>query len=79
VKGGERDLFHRGQRYLYLYNPESPGQVQNIWETRTFRTNPGDSATPESSEQIFKEFDFVEIWKIAYVIYVSLSSINTLD
>jgi hypothetical protein len=23
--------------------------------------NPGDSAPPESSEQIFKEFDFVEI------------------
>jgi hypothetical protein len=41
--------------------------------------NPGDSAPPESSEQIFKEFDFVEIWNIAYVIYVSLSSINILD
>jgi hypothetical protein len=41
--------------------------------------NPGDSAPPESNEQIFKEFDFVEIWNIAYVIYVSLSSINTLD
>jgi hypothetical protein len=40
--------------------------------------NPGDSAPLESSEQIFKEFDFVEIWNIAYVIYVSLSSINTL-
>jgi hypothetical protein len=41
--------------------------------------NPGDSAPPESSEQIFKEFDFVEIWNNVYVIYVSLSSINTLD
>jgi hypothetical protein len=41
--------------------------------------NPGDSAPPESSEQIFKEFDFVEIWNNAYVMYVSLSSINTLD
>jgi hypothetical protein len=41
--------------------------------------NPRDSAPPESSEQIFKEFDFAEIWNIAYVIYVSLSSINTLD
>jgi hypothetical protein len=41
--------------------------------------NPRDSAPPESSQQIFKEFDFVEIWKIAYVIYVSLISINTLD
>jgi hypothetical protein len=51
-------LFHRGQRYLYLYNPESPGQVRNIRETRTFWTNPEDSAPPESSEQIFKEFDF---------------------
>jgi hypothetical protein len=40
--------------------------------------NPGDFASPESSEQIFKEFDFVEIWNNAYVIYVSLSSINTL-
>jgi hypothetical protein len=62
-----------------FHHPESPGQVQNIRETRTFRTDPGDSAPPESSEHIFKEFDFVEIWKIAYVIYVSLSSINTLD
>jgi hypothetical protein len=42
-------------------------------------TNPGDSAPPESSEQIFKEFNFVEIWNNAYVIYVSLSSINILD
>jgi hypothetical protein len=41
--------------------------------------NLGDSAPPDSSEQIFKEFDFVEIWKLACVIYVSLSSINTLD
>jgi hypothetical protein len=73
---GERKLFHRGQRYLYLNNPESPGQVQSIWK---IRTDPGDSAPPESSEQIFKEFDFVEIWNIAYVIYVSLSSINILD
>jgi hypothetical protein len=40
--------------------------------------NPGDSAPLESSEQIFKEFDFVEIWNNAYVIYVSLSSINAL-
>jgi hypothetical protein len=40
--------------------------------------NPGDSAPPESSEQTFKEFDFVDIWNNAYVIYVSLSSINTL-
>jgi hypothetical protein len=40
--------------------------------------NPGDSAPPESSAQIFKEFDFVEIWNNAYVMYVSLSSINTL-
>jgi hypothetical protein len=40
--------------------------------------NPGYSAPSESSEQIFKEFDFVEIWNNAYVIYVSLSSINTL-
>jgi hypothetical protein len=54
----ERKLFHRGQRHLYLNNPESPGQVRNIWETRSFRANPGDSALPESSEQIFKEFDF---------------------
>jgi hypothetical protein len=41
--------------------------------------NPGYSAPPESSEQIFKEFDFEWIWKIAYVINESLSSINTLD
>jgi hypothetical protein len=41
--------------------------------------NPGDSAPPKSSEQIFKEFDFVEISNNAYVIYVSLSSINILD
>jgi hypothetical protein len=40
--------------------------------------NPGDSAPPESSEQIFKEFDFLEIWKLACVMYVSLNSINTL-
>jgi hypothetical protein len=40
--------------------------------------NTGDSAPLESSEQIFKEFDFVEIWNISYVIYVSLSSIKTL-
>jgi hypothetical protein len=74
-----KGIFHRGQRYIYLYNPKSPGQVRNIRETRTFWTNPGDSAPPESSEQIFKEFDFVEIWKIACVLYVSLSSINTLN
>jgi hypothetical protein len=43
-----------------------------------FGLNPRDSASPESSEHIFKEFDFVEIWNNAYVIYVSLSSINTL-
>jgi hypothetical protein len=41
--------------------------------------NPGYSAPPESSEQIFKEFDFEWIWKVAYVINMSLRSINTLD
>jgi hypothetical protein len=41
--------------------------------------NPRYSAPPELSEQIFKEFDFEWIWKVAYVISVSLSSINTLD
>jgi hypothetical protein len=41
--------------------------------------NPGYSAPPEPSEQIFKEFDIEWIWKVAYVINVSLSSINTLD
>jgi hypothetical protein len=41
--------------------------------------NPGYSAPPEPSEQIFKEFDFEWIWKVAYVTNVSLSSINTLD
>jgi hypothetical protein len=40
--------------------------------------NPGYSAPHEPSEQIFKEFDFEWIWKVAYVINVSLSSINTL-
>jgi hypothetical protein len=40
--------------------------------------NPGDSTPPESSVKIFKEFDFVEIWNNVYVMYVSLSSINTL-
>jgi hypothetical protein len=41
--------------------------------------DPGYSAPPELSEQIFKEFDLERIWKVAYVINVSLSSINTLD
>jgi hypothetical protein len=41
--------------------------------------NPGYSAPREPSEQIFKEFDFEWIWKVAYVINMSLSSINTLD
>jgi hypothetical protein len=41
--------------------------------------DPGYSAPPELSEQIFKEFDLEWIWKVAYVINVSLSSINTLD
>jgi hypothetical protein len=41
--------------------------------------NPGYSAPSETSEQIFEEFDFEWIWKVAYVINVSLSSINTLD
>jgi hypothetical protein len=41
--------------------------------------DPGYSTPPELSEQIFKEFDLEWIWKVAYVIYVSLSSINTLD
>jgi hypothetical protein len=41
--------------------------------------NPGYSAPPEPSEQIFKELDFEWICKVAYVINVSLSSINTLD
>jgi hypothetical protein len=41
--------------------------------------NPGYSAPPESSEQIFKEFGFEWIWKVSYVINVSLSSINILD
>jgi hypothetical protein len=68
----------RSKVYIPL-QPESPGQVRNIRKIRTFRTDPGDSAPPESSEQIFKEFDFVEIWNIACVIYVSLSSINILD
>jgi hypothetical protein len=31
------------------------------------------------ASRIFKEFDFEWIWKVAYVINVSLSSINTLD
>jgi hypothetical protein len=57
-KKDEWDFFDRSRRYLYLYNPESPGQVRNIRETQTSRKNPGDSAPPESSEQIFKEFDF---------------------
>jgi hypothetical protein len=39
--------------------------------------NPGYSAPPEASEQIFEEFDFEWIWKVAYVINVSLSSTNT--
>jgi hypothetical protein len=46
------------KRYLYLYNPESPDQVRTIWETQTFREKTGDSAPPESSEPICKEFDF---------------------
>jgi hypothetical protein len=75
LSSGERRLFHRGQRYIYLYNPESPGQVRNIWETWSFRPQPRRFRPPESSEQIFKEFGFVEIWNNAYVIYVSLSSI----
>jgi hypothetical protein len=41
--------------------------------------DPGYSAPPELSAQIFKEFDLERIWKVAYVICVSLSSINTLD
>jgi hypothetical protein len=41
--------------------------------------NPGYSVPFETSEQIFEEFDFEWIWKVAYVINVSLSSINTLD
>jgi hypothetical protein len=41
--------------------------------------DPGYSAPPELSEQFFKEFDLEWIWKVAYVINVSLSSINTLD
>jgi hypothetical protein len=41
--------------------------------------NPEYSAPPETSEQIFEEFDFEWIWEVAYVINVSLSSINTLD
>jgi hypothetical protein len=32
--------FHRGQRLLYFYNPESPGQVRSIWETRSVRPPP---------------------------------------
>jgi hypothetical protein len=41
--------------------------------------NPEYSAPPEASEQIVKEFDFEWIWEVAYVINVSLRSINTLD
>jgi hypothetical protein len=41
--------------------------------------NPRYFAPPEPSKQIFKEFDFEWIWKVAYVINVSLSNINTLD
>jgi hypothetical protein len=51
----------------YPGNPECPAP------------NSGYSAPPEASEQIFEEFDFEWIWKVAYVITVSLSSINTLD
>jgi hypothetical protein len=41
--------------------------------------NPGYSAPLKPASRFFEEFDFERIWKVAYVINVSLSSINTLD
>jgi hypothetical protein len=46
------------KRYLYLYNPESPDQVRTIRKPGLSGEKTGDSAPPESSEQICKEFDF---------------------
>jgi hypothetical protein len=57
-KKSEWGLLTAVKRYLNLYNPESPDQVQTIRETRTFREKPGDSTPPESNEQICNEFDF---------------------
>jgi hypothetical protein len=41
--------------------------------------NPGDSAPLNPASRFSRNLIFVEIWKIACVIYVSLSGINTLD
>jgi hypothetical protein len=40
--------FDRGKRYLYLYNPDSPGQVRNIRETQTFRKKIPETPLPLS-------------------------------
>jgi hypothetical protein len=54
----ERCLFHRGQRFLYLYNPGLRARAGVSEKPGVSGPNPGYSAPPESSEQIFKEFGF---------------------
>jgi hypothetical protein len=76
VKGG----FYCGQKTLYTFKTRSLWVRSGLSEKpRVSGLDPGYSAPLELSEQIFKEFDLERIWKVAYVINVSLSSINTLD
>jgi hypothetical protein len=79
VGGGVKRGFHRGQT-LYTFKTRSLRVRSGLsGKPGVSGLNPGYSAPPEPSEHIFKEFDFEWIWKVAYVINVSLSSINTLD
>jgi hypothetical protein len=72
--------FHCGEKTLYTLKTRSLRVRSGLsGKPGVSGLDPGYSASPELSEQIFKEFDLEWIWKVAYVINVSLSSINTLD
>jgi hypothetical protein len=79
LSGGETRIFTAVKGFYTLKTRSLRARSGESGKPGVSGPNPGYSAPLESSEQIFKEFDFEWIWKDAYVINVSLSSINTLD
>jgi hypothetical protein len=75
---GEREFF-TAVKGIYTYTTRSLRARSGISGKSGLSGQTPEIPIPLCSDQIFKEFDFVEIWNIAYVIYVSLSSINILD
>jgi hypothetical protein len=79
LSGGETRVFTAVKVFYTLKARSLRARSGESGKLRVSGPNSGYSAPPKTSEQIFEEFDFEWIWKVAYVINVSLSSINTLD